>query len=281
MRSSWRLDCPRLVPIAVFYALFSLAPSLFPFCYPFRRGDTNSDGKVDISDGVATLLSLFAGGSPPACEDAADANDSGTIDLSDAIQTFQFLFLGGPPPPRPGPFDCGRDDTDDGLGCWIPSACDPPIDERDYSEFQEFEYVQNPALGFCAEFDKVFSARIQKEAGGQYLLEMSVLREGTVGVDNCLPGFISPKPVTCAVPVAEPPRRLSEEEVRRMRAAFSPVEVIPSRDPICRCVAIDPCVISEFRWDEDRVSAFQCSEPRMDFSEGQRIQAFLETLRVE
>ena len=72
-------------------------------CINFRRGDTNGDGQVDLSDGIATLTFLFTGGERPGCADAADADDSGNIDLSDGIYTFQYLFIGGAPPPPPGP----------------------------------------------------------------------------------------------------------------------------------------------------------------------------------
>src|SRR5262245_34817236 len=61
----------------------------------FRRGDTNSDGAVDLSDGVGTLGFLFLGSSPPACRDAADADDNGVLELTDAVFTFGFLFSGG------------------------------------------------------------------------------------------------------------------------------------------------------------------------------------------
>ena len=67
----------------------------------FVRGDVNTDGSVDISDGVSTLLFLFGGGEAPSCRDAADSNDTATIDVSDAIYLFNYLFKAGPPPPAP------------------------------------------------------------------------------------------------------------------------------------------------------------------------------------
>ena len=92
-------------------------------CNGFRRGDTNGDGSVDLSDGIATLTYLFAGTGRPGCEDAADANDTGTIDLSDAVYTFQFLFVGGTVPADPGPFARGGDPTDDGIDCETYDGC--------------------------------------------------------------------------------------------------------------------------------------------------------------
>jgi hypothetical protein len=84
----------------------------------FRRGDTNGDGVVDISDPVSFLSWLFTGGEAPPCEDIADSQDDGQLDLADAIHTLAFLFLGGEGQPVPGPFACGEDPTPDSLmGC--------------------------------------------------------------------------------------------------------------------------------------------------------------------
>ncbi|HIG06364.1 MAG TPA: HYR domain-containing protein [Planctomycetes bacterium] len=89
----------------------------------FRRGDGNNDGIVNIADGVFLLTNLFAGGSNPTCDDAADANDDGNIDVSDIISILGFQFNGSSPPPPPF-VNCGVDPTvNDGLGCILYSAC--------------------------------------------------------------------------------------------------------------------------------------------------------------
>jgi len=83
----------------------------------FLRGDSNTDGTVDISDAINTLGFLFTGSGVVTCRDAADANDDGVVDISDAIATLGFLFLGTPPTllaPYP---DYGPDPTADALGC--------------------------------------------------------------------------------------------------------------------------------------------------------------------
>ncbi|MBN1443953.1 MAG: hypothetical protein JXA90_14680, partial [Planctomycetes bacterium] len=89
----------------------------------FTRGDANSDGGLDISDGVITLIWLFLGSAPPPCLDAADADDSGVVELADAVFTFQYLFLGGAAPPAPGPASCGADPSPDEIDCAQP----PPV----------------------------------------------------------------------------------------------------------------------------------------------------------
>jgi serine/threonine protein kinase len=84
---------------------------------PFRRGDANADGSMDISDGIFVLGHLFLGGGSPTCSDAADADDNGSLELTDAVFVFRHLFLGSPPPSTPGPASCGQDPSDDGLHC--------------------------------------------------------------------------------------------------------------------------------------------------------------------
>ena len=88
------------------------------------RGDSNSDGSINLTDGVIPLLYLFSGGDAPACMDSADANDTGAIEITDAIIIFGWLFTGGNAPAPPGPTspgylssDCGEDLSEDAIGC--------------------------------------------------------------------------------------------------------------------------------------------------------------------
>lgn len=87
----------------------------------FFRGDTNGDERLDLSDAVSTLETLFTGGRPFVCADAADANDDGKVDISDPITTLGHLFLGGPDLPPPFP-EKGLDPTPDTLGCLAPGS---------------------------------------------------------------------------------------------------------------------------------------------------------------
>jgi hypothetical protein len=81
----------------------------------FRRGDSNVDEAVDISDALATLGFLFLGTSSSGCPDAMDANDDGAVNIADGIFTLSYLFTGGEAPPAPGPTRCGVDGTGDQL----------------------------------------------------------------------------------------------------------------------------------------------------------------------
>ena len=101
----------------------------FGDCWPskrFKRGEANGNGKLDISDPVATLGFLFLGTQALPCLDAADVNDSGTVDISDAVYGLGFLFLGGPAPLAPFGA-CGMDGTPDELDClrFPPCAATP------------------------------------------------------------------------------------------------------------------------------------------------------------
>ncbi len=88
---------------------------------PYIRGDTNADGRIDLSDAISTLMFLFAGGVLD-CEDAADTNDSEEIDIADAIYLLQYLFAGGPALEQPSP-GCGVDPTPNDLTCESFSPC--------------------------------------------------------------------------------------------------------------------------------------------------------------
>ncbi len=92
---------------------------------PFRRGDVNADGTVDIADAIRQLLCLF--GDPCVehwCPDASDANDDGRSNIADAITILSYLFARGAPPPPPF-LDCGLDPTPDDIGCEYrkPTGC--------------------------------------------------------------------------------------------------------------------------------------------------------------
>lgn len=89
----------------------------------FRRGDTNGDRRLDLSDGVRILGYLFLGASPLECLDAGDADDNGVLELTDGVRILGHLFLGGAPPPAPGPTVCGEDPTLDALGCAAFPSC--------------------------------------------------------------------------------------------------------------------------------------------------------------
>jgi hypothetical protein len=89
----------------------------------FIRGDADANGALQLTDGIRILNALFLGSSMPGCLDAGDADDNGVIQLTDGIIIFQFLFLGGAMPADPGPFNCGPDPTDDGIGCEAYEGC--------------------------------------------------------------------------------------------------------------------------------------------------------------
>ncbi|MBI4600786.1 MAG: hypothetical protein HY721_02385 [Planctomycetes bacterium] len=65
------------------------------------RGDCNGDRAQDVSDAIALLAFLFAGGARPPCLEACDSNGDDAADISDAVHLLAHLFLGGPPSASP------------------------------------------------------------------------------------------------------------------------------------------------------------------------------------
>jgi hypothetical protein len=91
-----------------------------PDLVDFRRGDSNADGTIDLSDAVSTLGFLYLGEGVLPCPDAGDADDSGTLDITDPIATLSFLFQSSAPA---GVGVCGRDALPDDLGICSYSGC--------------------------------------------------------------------------------------------------------------------------------------------------------------
>lgn len=102
----------------------------------FVRGDVDGSGRIDITDWIYLLTSLFLSGPAPACFDAADADDSGSLSITDAIYGLSYGFRGGPAPLPPTPSDgawaadgrdeCGQDVSPDALDCASFPLCDSP-----------------------------------------------------------------------------------------------------------------------------------------------------------
>jgi len=89
----------------------------------YIRGDSNQDGKSDISDAIFHLNYLFRGTADPTCLLALDTNDDENIDLSDVVYLLNWQFRGGPPLPPPNTATgCGFDPTPSNLTCEM-STC--------------------------------------------------------------------------------------------------------------------------------------------------------------
>jgi hypothetical protein len=116
--AGWYIDDVTITPSPIDSCGGAFAPT-------FRRGDVNSDGKIDLSDPIGLLAHLFAQGSM-SCLEAADANDNNRVEIADAVSLLSYLFAQGARPAEPFG-TCGYDPTpiDPPLGCeaFPSSAC--------------------------------------------------------------------------------------------------------------------------------------------------------------
>ena len=89
----------------------------------FRRGDCNLDETINVSDPSALVTALFLETSwkpDLICADGCDINDDGRLDLSDILTLLFYVFnVREITVPQPGPFELGRDPTEDKLGCEV------------------------------------------------------------------------------------------------------------------------------------------------------------------
>ncbi len=91
----------------------------------FRRGDSDGNAELQLTDAVRILNVLFLGAGVINCQDAADADDNGALQLTDAVRILNVLFLGTGTIPAPGPQSCGDDTTLDALADCVydPAKC--------------------------------------------------------------------------------------------------------------------------------------------------------------
>ncbi|MEM7235736.1 MAG: hypothetical protein AAF517_26435, partial [Planctomycetota bacterium] len=137
---------------------------------PFRRGDANGDGLINIADPISILRLLFRGNLEAArCEDASDSNDDGQINLSDSVYTLSYLFLSGRDLPAPG-LECGDDPSEDSLTCEQSScARDPSPTIAAYRlapNGEQSSLVFDGPLGFreAASFVSLYGSRFSEVA---------------------------------------------------------------------------------------------------------------------
>jgi hypothetical protein len=102
---------------------FSCADVVIVAEEPFRRGDANDDGRINISDALTVFDRLFVSGGGFPCADAADTNDDGKVDIADGILTLNVLFSGDSSLPGPGPESCGEDESAEAQGCSSYLSC--------------------------------------------------------------------------------------------------------------------------------------------------------------
>ena len=268
-------------------ALILLAALLLPtsslfaglgFCTQFRRGDVNVDTSVNIADAIKGLQHLFLG-ADLSCQAAADVDANFRLELADSIQLLHFLFLGGKPPSSPGPLHCGAGNDFEELSCEFYPPCLSGLEVLDLASFERFEYRQQPGLGFCPYSQRVYCVTIDRISEDIFQLDLSYQNDpagqapfcdgpGSVGCDGDCGDIL--RPAT---------RNLTDDEISEMLALFSEVGFSTELDPICNCIAIDPCLIQEFRWDATRGSDFLCDGRRLDASKVQAIVEFLNGLR--
>jgi hypothetical protein len=85
----------------------------------FLRGDADRNWRLDISDAVSILSTLFhfPGVRQTACPDAADVDDDGSLRLTDALLVLNFLFRNGVAPAHPYPVAGLDTPLEDALSC--------------------------------------------------------------------------------------------------------------------------------------------------------------------
>ena len=112
-------------------------PAFNPLNVEFRRGDVDGNGRINITDAVASLLYQFQGSFDPLCLEALDFENDGDVTITDTIGSLTYQFLGGPPPAPPFA-ECGKDQDLEPLDCERYPLCPA---KTDTSEIVRIERV--------------------------------------------------------------------------------------------------------------------------------------------
>ncbi len=96
----------------------------------FRRGDTDGDGLLSLTDVIKAIDYQFRGEGTLECFDAADVDDDGELSITDLIRSLTYQFVSSTDatiPAPPGPFNCGPDpdkgmNNDTFLPCIYPKC---------------------------------------------------------------------------------------------------------------------------------------------------------------
>ena len=231
-------------------------------CFVCRPGGVPDE--CEIADG--TREDLDGNGVPDDCE--PDCNGNGWDDAIDLVR---------------GHRDCN--------GNAVPDECDLvdgvlhdadtngiPDECEDFASFRRFRYRLEPSFGFCPRLDAVYSADIETNDDGDYVLNMSIAELGVEGQDDCLfPGARASYP--CVLETRLSPRVLSPDEVELVRAVFSEIKL--ETEPLSSgCGAIDRCMVQRFTWHFLEVSDHPCAVPRLRRDQVRLVSNLLERLRT-
>jgi hypothetical protein len=143
---------------------------------------------------------------------------------------------------------------------------------KDFSSFRAFRFARSPGLGFCPPRDALFRASVGVEGEGVARLDAALL----IDVRD-EPGCAFSADEDCLV-LSNVARVLEPDELMRLRHAFRAVRVLDAAAAECRQVAIDPCTISSFSWDDFAASDFPCAPPRLAPAEAERVIDVVEDL---
>jgi hypothetical protein len=216
-------------------------PGPTPFAAHDACADANGDRLLTVTDGVVALQA--AAGLPSSCSMfSCDVDGSGAITVTDGVGILQRAA---------------------GLRFLRFYDCPVPTSTRDLSDFTVFHLTRQNGLGFCPEPGSVLSVGIDRRSSGAYGLELTVAAARAAGDPECL-GPYNFDASTCIAPDPRPDRLLTPDEVERVRAAFSAIQIFEARAPICEVLVSDPCVVDYLEWDAFRVDDYDHTAPRID-----------------
>ena len=163
--------------------------------------------------------------------------------------------------------ECDDGNNRDGDGC--SATCDLEPQLENFSRFETFEFARQSALGFCPPVGELFDVSVSRGVLGTTTFRWSILRDRT-GCEDPFSGVCANRDQFA--------RTLTADEVAKLRDAVRVVKVFQKQPAFCKDVAVDPCLVNSFRWDDVAVTDFECHTPILRRDEVQRLLGILNDL---
>jgi len=143
------------------------------------------------------------------------------------------------------------------------AACDDEetITTLNYANFTTFAFEQSPALGFCPDTTIGYKCEIIN-ADNQYQFSSSELKLSAASDTTCVWWFYE-LDTLCWVADKLPYRILSDEEVKEIKSVFANISIQSEPPAECSELAVDPCRIFNFTWNNHEHSDYYCSRDKV------------------
>jgi hypothetical protein len=244
---------PKTLATVVALVLITIVVSRGHAATTEQCGDADLNGARTVTDGVLVLRTAadLTGGCT--LESSCDVDGNLAVTVTDGVAALR-------------------------LAAGLPFELRCPHTVRDFSDFRVFTFNHRLSFGYCPRIGAPSRVILAENDAGDVVLNATVIVEGTPGDPACIEDATPVPAAACVKEEERPARVLTDDEVTRVRNAFTAIVNEQQRNPDCGRVAIEPCLIDELNWDGFVLTDFECGAPRLPPDQGAALVALFDTL---